>query len=177
MTLNQNQVVALLKVATAYDGRERGRADILAWSDSAERAQWTYEEALEAVKEHFAFDGGFLNPAAVTKRVTANREARAKAVREARFEEFQRELEAPPGKPAAEPEWFKPLLAETARKLGWPTAPKPKQEALEVECPHCHAAPGRPCARRITRGPRTGEYKPLSNCHDSRIQASKRQAA
>ncbi|GAA2773637.1 zinc finger domain-containing protein [Saccharopolyspora taberi] len=177
MSLSRNQLVGLLKVATAYDGRERGEADIYAWSDSAARAGWTYEEALEAVKEHFAFDGGFLTPAVVTKRITAQREARSRQQRVELYESRQAAIEGPARDVAPEPERIRSLVESVANSLGWQRIPKQKPEALSVECPHCHAAPGRPCARQLTRGHRRGEFVPLSTCHDSRIQASKRSAA
>ncbi|MCI2421488.1 hypothetical protein MOQ72_29045 [Saccharopolyspora sp. K220] len=172
MSLTQNEIVGVLKVATAYDGRQRGEADVMAWMDSAARAGWTYTEALEAVKEHFAFDGSWIGPAVVTKRIHAARES-AERARLAELGAAKRaELESG-GDATADPERAHRFFEAIADRFGWQHKPKAAAPALAVACPHCQAAPGRPCARVIRRGHREGEFVPLSNVHDSRVAASK----
>ena len=171
MSLTQNEVIGVLKVATAYDGRQRGEADVMAWMDSAHRAEWTYAEALEAVKDHFAFDGGFLTPATVTKRVHSTREARERA-RLAEIGNARRaEIESGPTNATADPDRVRSAIDAVADRLGWQRKPKTTDPALAVACPHCQAAPGRPCARVISRGHHAGQYVPLKNVHDSRREA------
>ncbi|MGW1678524.1 zinc finger domain-containing protein [Saccharopolyspora sp. NPDC002376] len=171
MSLTQNEVVGVLKVATAYDGRQRGEADVIAWMDSAARADWTYPEALEGVKDHFAFDGGFLGPAVVTKRIQARRDA-AERARLAELGAAKRaELESGDADHTADPDRVRSVVEAVADRLGWQRKPKRTHAALTVACPHCQAAPGRPCARVIRRGHRAGEFVPLSTVHDSRVGA------
>ncbi|MFI0469273.1 hypothetical protein ACH347_34805 [Saccharopolyspora sp. 5N102] len=172
MSLTQNEIVGVLKVATAYDGRQRGEADVMAWMDSAARAEWTYPEALEAVKDHFAFDGGWLNPAVVTKRIAAKRDA-AERARLAEIGAAKRaEIESGTDG-AADPDRVRSAIEAVADRLGWQRKPRRTHAALAVACPHCQAAPGRPCARVIRRGHRAGEYVRLKNVHDSRVDAAK----
>lgn len=171
MSLTQNEVVGVLKVATAYDGRQRGEADVMAWMDSSARAEWTYPEALEAVKDHFAFDGGFLTPAVVTKRITANRDS-AERARLAELGAAKRAAIESGNTGPADPERVRSMVDAVAGRLGWRRKPKTTDPALTVACPHCHAAPGRPCARVIRRGHHAGQYVPLNNVHDSRRDAS-----
>lgn len=167
MSLTQNEIVGVLKVATAYDGRQRGEADVIAWTDSAARAEWTYSEALEAVKDHFAFDGSWLSPATVTKRIQAQREAAERA----RLSEIgaakRAALESVSSVPA-DPDRVRSMVDTVANRLGWQRKATPTNPALAVACPHCHAAPGRPCARQIRRGHRAGQYTALKTVHDSR---------
>lgn len=170
MSLTQNEIVGVLKVATAYDGRQRGEADVIAWMDSAARAQWTYPEALEAVKDHFAFDGSWIGPAVVTKRIQARRDS-AERARLAELGAAKRaELESSTSGPA-DPERVTSLVESVAARLGWVRKPRQTHPALAVACPHCGAAPGRKCARVIRRGPNAGQYIPLTNVHDSRVGA------
>ncbi|MGW5645043.1 zinc finger domain-containing protein [Saccharopolyspora sp. NPDC003752] len=170
MSLTQNEIVGVLKVATAYDGRQRGEADVVAWMDSAARAEWTYPEALEAVKDHFAFDGSWIGPAVVTKRIQARRDA-AERARLAELGAAKRaELESGTTG-TADPERVRSAVEAVANRLGWQRKPKKTHAALAVACPHCQAAPGRPCARVIRRGHRAGEFVPLAGVHDSRVDA------
>ncbi len=166
--MTQNEIVGLLKIASAYDGRERGQADIMAWGDAATRAEWTYAEAAEALKDHFAFDGAFLTPATVTKRLTAAREAAETARLQEIGQARRAELESGQANSPARAETIRSAVDNLAGRLGWQRKPNPHQAALRAECPHCHAAPGLPCARQIARGHRQGEYVPLSKPHPAR---------
>jgi hypothetical protein len=174
MSLTRNELVGLLKVATAYDGRERGKPDVLAWFDSAQRAGWTYPEALEAVKDHFAFDSGFLTPAVITQRnIAARTDAETARLRE--IGDARRAAIDASGPSPADPERVRSLVETLAGTLCWQRKPKQQPAALRVTCPHCQAAPGRPCALQVRRGgPRSGEYLPLRGVHSSRATEAQR---
>lgn len=67
------EVIDLLTVAAAYDRRTVGEADVEAWSDAATREKWTFAEAQEAVKSHYASSAQFLMPGHVTERISRGR--------------------------------------------------------------------------------------------------------
>jgi hypothetical protein len=77
VTLAKNDVIQLLQIAGSYDGRKASEAAIHAWSDAAGRVRWTYDEAAEAIKAHYADSTDFIMPAHVTKRIKATRQDRA----------------------------------------------------------------------------------------------------
>jgi hypothetical protein len=85
MTLYSDQVTAVLAVAAGYDNRRPGELNTSAWMDAAHKGRWTFEEAVEAVKEHYATETDFVMPAHVTRIIRQHRN-RAKA------EELQRQL-------------------------------------------------------------------------------------
>ena len=59
-------IIELLKVASAYDSRKPDEAQILAWSEAARRAGWTFERALDAIHEHYANDTDRIMPGHIT---------------------------------------------------------------------------------------------------------------
>lgn len=69
---------ALLAMVSSYDGRSGAQAEIEAWFDAGTRARWTYTEADEVIKQHFAFDavGSWLTPGQVTQLIRAARRDR-----------------------------------------------------------------------------------------------------
>ena len=74
MSLTRNETIELLQIAGSYDGRKAAEASVHAWSDAAERARWTYEEAAEAIKSHYTESTDFVMPAHVTRRIRAIRQ-------------------------------------------------------------------------------------------------------
>lgn len=83
------------------------------------------------------------------------------------------DLPPPSDKPArqpADPEHVATTMTWLAGQLGWNREVKTTDVGvLDVECPYCHAAPGRPCTLQA-KG--TGEYKQLrsTTAHPSRVE-------
>lgn len=73
MSLSEADVKRLLVAAMAYDNRRPGEAATAAWMDAAHRGRWTFGEALEAIKAHYAESTEFLMPAHITARLRQNR--------------------------------------------------------------------------------------------------------
>ncbi|HEY8590212.1 MAG TPA: hypothetical protein VIL55_11735 [Naasia sp.] len=73
--LGPTEVVALLVVALGFDGRIDPDDELtqIAWSDIADRAGWTYPEAVDAIRAHYLESDGFVTPAAVTRLIRARR--------------------------------------------------------------------------------------------------------
>lgn len=110
--MTEQEVRALLAVAMAYDNRKPGAANIAAWTEAAGRGRWTFDDAVEAVHEHYAKSADFLMPAHVTAFIRAKMrqpqpaseaiaqlESSAPATEEARqraIEDFARRFK-PPG--------------------------------------------------------------------------------
>lgn len=81
MTITRNEVIQLLQIAGAYDNRKAAEAPIHAWFDSATRARWTYLEAADAIKDHYATSTAFVMPGHITALIQTRR--RDKALRQA----------------------------------------------------------------------------------------------
>ncbi|WP_158170949.1 hypothetical protein [Rhodococcus sp. JT-3] len=69
--MEHDEVVSLLQVISVYDSRKLDVATISAWKESARRARWTTEAALDAVHEHFAHSTEYLRPGHITNRIRA----------------------------------------------------------------------------------------------------------
>lgn len=169
--MNDQQIKALLGAAMAYDHRKPGEAMVSAWMESASRARWTYPEALEAIHAHYAEDTEYLKPGHITQRIRASRR------QPAAFQPLAIER-----KPAG-PQEFKAIITELSKRMGWDrtqpaAAPSSSVTAtgLDVECPHCHAMPKRPCVR--SAGPaKKGQLVPISDVHASRRETALRMAS
>jgi hypothetical protein len=84
-TLYTDEITALLAVAAGYDNRRPGDLNTAAWHDASHRGRWTFEEAVEAVKEHYANEVAFVMPAHVTAIIKRHRDR-------ARQDELTRQL-------------------------------------------------------------------------------------
>lgn len=169
MTLTRDQVVSLLQVAQAYDNRNLGTANVHAWHDAADRGRWGFEEAVNAIKAHYAESSEYLLPAHVTARI------RWKQQEPPRAAEAIGEL---PAASPAQPERVRAYVDAVARKLGWQRVDTGAANlaATAVECPHCHARPGVPCTVARARGPHRGERVRLGKgdgTHPSRIELAR----
>lgn len=160
--LTELQIRALLAAAMSYDNRRQpGQANVTAWCDSAARARWTFDAALEAIKAHYTEESVFVMPGHVTARIRKMRQAQPPVQRLA--------IEAPP----AEPERIRSIIGSLAKFLGWQQAAPSTAESLPVQCPYCHSLPGKPCVRIIGHGHRRGQYVPIQNPHQSRVDLAK----
>lgn len=161
--LTEDQVRALLAVAMYYDHRNPGESDVMAWTEAAHRRRWRFVPAREAIHEHYAEKRDYIMPADITLRL------RVESRYPPRYREAPAELEEARPDPAGQ-ERVRAIVAILAARLGWARKPSQEDPELAVECPHCHAAPMRPCARLATRGPHRGEYIRTSNSHPSRVE-------
>ena len=168
MTLTRDQVVSLLQVAAAYDNRNLGQANIHAWHDAADRERWAFDDAVMAIKAHYAESTDYLLPAHVTQRIRGKRQEPPRAA------EAIGEL---PAAPPADPERIRTYVDAVARRLGWQRVQASAESvaATAVECPFCHVAPDRPCTRLATRGPHRGERVRLTK--DEGVHPARRELA
>lgn len=160
--MSEAQIRALYAVAVAYDNRKGSEANITAWLEQAERNRWTFDEAREAIHEHYATSTEFLMPAHITAIIRRERNHPPTV-------DQPRQL---PPAPPADPQRIRALIGELARQLRWSYQHQDDEQraaVLAAECPHCHAAPNRPCARQLTRGHRRGEWVALAQFHPSRV--------
>ena len=161
--LDEQQVRFLLAIAMAYDNRKPGTAQIAAWTEASARGRWSFDEACEAIHQHFAESTDYLMPGHITLRIRDNRQ-RPKPYAA---------LPASPGIPAA-PERVREIVKSLAVRLGWRDSAAADDVALRVPCPYCASPVGRRCARQLARGHRRGQWVPISASHRSRLELAKR---
>ncbi|MBB1153470.1 zinc finger domain-containing protein [Amycolatopsis dendrobii] len=160
----ESEIRQLLAIAMAYDHRKPGDAQVMAWHEASRRALWTFDEAREAILNHFATSTAYLMPGHVTSRI---REARSQPPPRAA-------LPSPPANPAS-PERIRVIVRDLAARLGWVARrPSPQEQAaLAYACPYCHAAVGRRCTRQLARGHRRGQYVEIRDLHPSRVELAR----
>jgi len=71
--VNQDEVVTLLQIITAYDGRTIDNVSVMAWSQAARRQSWVFDEAAAAVHEHYSESPSWLMPGHVTQLIRRGR--------------------------------------------------------------------------------------------------------
>jgi len=157
--MTEDEIADLLTIAATFDRRTIGVGDVHAWFDSARRGRWTFDEASEAVKDYYArttAERPWIMPSHITHMIRADREIRHMRAK-------TRELVQPPPRMAQ-------AIAATAHATVIPAQEprEPKQPALRVGCPHCHAQRGESCTRPRPTG-RPIPTKP----HPSRVEAAK----
>lgn len=166
MTMSWDEVIDLLKIATVYDHRQRSEEDVVAWSHVAQLSGWSCEEAVRAMHEYFSTRTDFLLPGHIGAIIRAHRQ--------------QPPVRRPalPGPVPATGMHIRATMDELAEQLHWRRSPPGSSEvdALDVECPYCHARPKSRCTRRIHRGHRKGQYVPLEGVHPSRVELRKESA-
>lgn len=155
--MTQQEIRQLYAMVMSYDNRKLSEANLRAWWEQSHRNRWTLHEAIEAVQQHHAESSAFLMPAHVTELIRAKRRVPP--------EHKPLELERPP----AQPETVKSIMSELRRRMGWKQRVERDDPALQVRCPWCKAAIGRPCSQRLTTGSHKGEYKHLAQPHPSRV--------
>ncbi len=69
--MEQNQIIDLLKAASAYDNRKPDPASVLAWSEAARRGGWTFDRALDAIHHHYASSPDRIMPGHITAHMRA----------------------------------------------------------------------------------------------------------
>lgn len=104
--LDRNQIVDLLKVIVAYDGRSPGEADVLAWGEAANRGRWTFDGALDAIHDHYAFKTDWIKPGHVTEHIRSRRALPPRHT-----------VHAIESRPPSDPRHVKRLMAEVRAQL------------------------------------------------------------
>lgn len=159
--MNRNEIVDLLSAAIAYDNRNPTEAQILAWGEAADRARWTYREALDAVHTHYSRSSDYVMPGHITELIKAERN-----------QPPHRPALAPP--PPADPDHVATVLDELAGRLGWERGgdhtPAERRAILAVPCSWCRAPAGEPCSRPSERN-RAGRER-SGTFHPSRVEAA-----
>lgn len=112
MTLYTDEITRLLAIAAGYDNRRPGELNTAAWHDASHRGRWTFEEAAEAVKEHYANKVEFVMPAHVTEIIRTHR-------RRAEAERQQREMLEAPRNPKSFKHLFQDAIIESKRMSMW----------------------------------------------------------
>jgi hypothetical protein len=151
--MNDDEILNLLEIAQAFDKRTIGEPDVVAWTDSAKRGRWTYDEAQEVIKEYYArttAERPWIMPSHVTNMVRANRDVEAMR--------FRRDALPPINPRVAQ------AIETVAATTHIPAEPRPmRNTSLSVPCPHCKAAIGQNCTR-----PRLNGRPVLMQPHPSR---------
>lgn len=162
MSITEDEVFQLLELAASFDRRTVGKADLLAWGEVAERAQWTFEEAAEAIKNHGTFSTSYLQPAHITQAILERREQAEPWPPRYDPHEYDH-------RPAASPEHIRDVIEELRKKMGWEERLQSAEDWRNVDCPHppCKAKAGQPCRTPM------GQQLVTSPCHPSREERAK----
>lgn len=155
--LTDPEIRRLLANVMAYDNRKPGEANVLAWTEAANRGRWTFPEAVEAIHAHFAERSDWLMPGMITAHIRAARQDRA-----------MREPPPPPN-PIGQARLGELTAGAFSAISDDPADPgdSARRAALTRTCPYCSATPGQPCTRRGL----TGRVR-LAKVHPSRLQES-----
>ncbi|OBA62209.1 hypothetical protein A5780_19315 [Nocardia sp. 852002-20019_SCH5090214] len=65
--MTHDEVISVLQTAATYDGRKPADSLIDAWTQAAWRAGWSYDDALDAVHQHYSASTDWIMPGHVTK--------------------------------------------------------------------------------------------------------------
>jgi hypothetical protein len=144
MTLTRAQAARLVTLAAAWDNREVGEAAAIAWCDSGNRARWTYAEAVEAIKDHYAATSDWIMPSHITTRIREVRQDQA-------MRQQAQELTGP-----VDPRVVT-FVESMAAQFQIPAKfmPSSANQALRVKCPFCGASEGQSCKRPSHGGPKS----------------------
>lgn len=170
-TITDDDIFALLGAAAEYDGRRVATADLNTWQQAANRAHWTYDDALDAIHEHYTHHTEWIRPAHITQQIRRHRAQPPKA-----------ELPALPGA-HAHPD-HRDRIATWARQqlqLDRETRGDRAQQALTITCPTCSAPPGdqrwrvlpngQPCRNDLYGKPvPPGTRQQITDPHHRRVQ-------
>lgn len=165
--MTRDELVSLLSIAAAYDGRTLGESDVAAWGDAAERGRWTYAQSQDAVKAHYAESTAWLMPGHVTERIRAERS------------EPPRSHALPQATPTAANRehtdrcvsWLEDRLAENESS----PSPEDRHQAYAIPCPQCGAKANRSCWQTTWNGTPLARGKTMSEPHRDRLKAAQTQ--
>lgn len=141
--LTDREVRHLLAVTMSYDNRKPSDAAVLAWGEAASRGRWTFDEAVEAVHEHYVRSNEFLMPAHITALVRARRQDVA-----------MREPVVAPD-PVGQARLAR-MLSGAFRDVSEPAPSELAQmhdAVIDVRCLRCGAPPNARCVNPVTGRP------------------------
>ena len=144
--MTKNEVIDLLSLISAYDKRTAGQSEIHAFGDAATRGRWSFDEAAEAVKGHYAEETAWLMPAHITKRIKAWRSAPPRPHALPRI-----------GSTRADPEHIRRVVGWLADRMAADKAGRPDEHRAVigvVACPFCGAEVGARCAQTTLGRPK-----------------------
>lgn len=157
--LNDREVRLLLAHAISYDARiSDGQSNVAAWTEASKRGRWTYDEALEAVHEHYAVSSNWLMPGIVTQAIKATRQDAA-----------MRAPQDPPPDPIGQVRLAELTTGAFQAITDGPPDPgeTTRRAAMARPCSHCQSRPGEPCTR-----PSHGGRVSLAKVHPSRLDGA-----
>lgn len=140
--MTRAEIGRLLAAVVAYDNREPTEPTEFAWGAAAQDARWTYDEAVLAVRQHYAASTEWIMPAHVTERIRAARQDRA----------MRAEAEQARVADVTAAARVREVCAEfgiTHFSISDDTREHPR--GLHVDCPSCKARRGNACTHP-TRG-------------------------
>jgi hypothetical protein len=195
--MNRADTAELLALCAAFDRRTVGKADVVAWQKLL--AHYAYEDAEAAVNEHYSSEHRWIMPADViriVRRIRAQRITDAVLVYDGNPDESGldsarslRQLQRAAGDGKVGPRTAlqaipdrRPLELEAGKRttrlkeafaaIG--SMPPPivpgVTNPLAVGCPHCKAAPARPCRTKIGK-------RSLADPHPARVERARQAAA
>lgn len=141
--LTDREVRHLLAVTMSYDNRKPSDSAVLAWGEAASRGRWTFDEAVEAVHEHYVRSNEFLMPAHITALVRSRRQDAA-----------MREPVVVPD--AVGQARVVRMLSGAFRDVSEPAPSELAQmhdAVIDVRCPRCGAPAGKRCVNPVTGRP------------------------
>lgn len=162
--MNDNEIIDLLSVITAYDNRTTGDGELLAWSDAASRGRWTFDEASEAVKAHYAESTAWIMPGHVTHRV---REARTEPPHSRKLPQATPE--------SAESEHRRQVVKWFAQRMDANRRPShaDRKNAMHIPCPYCGVRAERACWQTDAHGSPLASGKTMEDPHRQRVNAGR----
>lgn len=163
--MNRNEIVDLLSIVTVYDGRTIGEADVAAWGDAAQRGRWTFEQAQDAVKAHYAESTQWLMPGHVTDRIKVQRRdpPPPHALPPSRRSFQQQHKDSCVA-------WVRDRLDENASR----PSPEDRRAAHAIRCPHCGARADRRCWQTWNGTP-LASRKTMEDPHRERIRTARQE--
>ena len=161
--LTHDEAVDLLSFIAAYDGRRPNATAVPSWVDASARGRWSFDEAVEAVQQHYAESTRMLMPGHITDLVRRKRQQPPPP------SELRQLDAATPSDPAH----VASVIDQLARHLGWEREIT-HRAALAVPCPveWCKATPGEQCSRPSKKSA-TGRSP--ANPHPGRVERAAEQ--
>ncbi|MFE3051582.1 hypothetical protein [Nocardia sp. NPDC059239] len=65
--ITNDEVVTLLQKAVIYDNRDVDQLLVDAWLDAGRRQHWTFDEAEEAIQQHYSASTAWIMPGHITQ--------------------------------------------------------------------------------------------------------------
>lgn len=139
--ISHAEAADLLDFAASYDGRKPNPKAVQSWVDASARGRWGFDDAVDAVRQHYATTTVWLMPGHITEAMRQRR-AQPPPITEQRT--------AIAGSPPADPATITSAIAEVARELGWDEQID-RRAVQNAGCEWCRARRGEQCTRPTRR--------------------------